>query len=103
MISSTALCGLGKTAPNPVRSTIQYFRDEYEEHIKGTCRTGTCSKLKKLEIDPSLCKGCSKCAKVCPVQAISGKVKEPFTIDQGKCIKCGACVDVCPFKAVKEA
>lgn len=103
MISSTALCGLGKTAPNPVRSTIQYFREEYEEHIKGFCRTGTCSKLRKIEIDPVLCKGCSKCAKVCPVEAISGKVKEPFVIDQIKCIKCGACVDVCPFKAVKEA
>jgi len=103
MISSTALCGLGKTAPNPVKSTIQYFREEYEEHIKGICRTGTCSKLKKIQIDPALCKGCSKCAKVCPVEAISGKVKEPFAIDQSKCIKCGACIDVCPFKAVKEA
>ncbi len=102
MIISTALCGLGKTAPNPVRSTIKYFRDEYEAHIKGTCPTGNCSKLKKIRIVPELCKGCSKCSKACPVNAISGKIKEPFTIDQSKCIKCGACVGTCPFHAITE-
>ena len=102
MISSTALCGLGKTAPNPVMSTIKYFRDEYEAHINGTCPTGTCKNLVSITIDPEKCKGCSKCSKVCPVGAITGKVKEPFTIDQTKCIKCGSCVSTCPFKAIKE-
>ncbi|PWM44967.1 MAG: NADH-quinone oxidoreductase subunit NuoF [Clostridiales bacterium] len=102
MITSTALCGLGKTAPNPVRSTIKNFRDEYEAHIHGTCPTGTCSKLKKITIEASLCKGCGKCSRLCPAGAISGKVKEPFVIDQSKCIKCGACVESCPFHAIKE-
>ncbi|MBQ9940021.1 MAG: NADH-quinone oxidoreductase subunit NuoF [Clostridia bacterium] len=103
MIIDTAFCGLGKTAPNPVRSTIKYFRDEYEAHINGTCPAGSCQKLKKITIDPELCKGCSKCSRVCPVGAISGKVKEPFVIDQQKCIKCGACVSSCNFHAIKEA
>jgi NADH-quinone oxidoreductase subunit F len=102
MISSTALCGLGKTAPNPVRSTIHSFREEYEAHIRGTCPTGTCRKLKRIYIEPSLCKGCSKCSKVCPVGAVSGKVKEPFKIDKTKCIKCEACIGACPFHAVRE-
>ena len=102
MISSTALCGLGKTAPNPVMSTIKYFRDEYEAHINGTCPTGTCKNLITITIDPEICKGCSKCSRVCPVGAITGKVKEPFTINQDKCIKCGSCVSTCPFKAIKE-
>ena len=103
MIIDTAFCGLGKTAPNPVRSTLKYFRDEYEAHINGTCPAGSCQKLKKIYIDAELCKGCSKCSRVCPVGAISGKVKEPFVIDQQKCIKCGACVSSCNFKAIKEA
>ncbi len=103
MIISTALCGLGKTAPNPVRSTLKYFRDEYVAHINGTCPTGNCKKLKKIRIDKDLCKGCSKCSRTCPVGAISGKIKEPFVIDEQKCIKCGACVSACPFKAIKEA
>ncbi|MEZ4358503.1 MAG: NADH-quinone oxidoreductase subunit NuoF [Eubacteriales bacterium] len=102
MIISTALCGLGKTAPNPIRSTIRSFRDEYEAHIRGICPTGNCKKLKKIQIDPEKCKGCSKCSKVCPVHAISGKIKEPFTIDQSKCIKCEACIGTCPFNAIKE-
>lgn len=102
-IEATAFCGLGKTAPNPVLSTIQYFRDEYEAHIKGYCPAGVCQKLKKITIDPALCKGCSLCSRQCPVGAISGKIKEPFTIDQFKCIKCGACVSTCKFKAIKEA
>jgi NADH-quinone oxidoreductase subunit F len=102
-ISSTALCGLGKTAPSPVVSTIESFRDEYEAHIFDKhCPTGNCQKLKTIFIDPQMCKGCSKCAKVCPVGAISGKVKEPFVIDKEKCIKCGACLDACPFKAIEE-
>ncbi|MCR5662416.1 MAG: NADH-quinone oxidoreductase subunit NuoF [bacterium] len=102
MIIDTALCGLGKTAPNPVRSTIKYFRDEYEAHIKGTCPTHVCAKLKKIQIDPELCKGCTKCARNCPVNAITGTVKQPHVIDQTKCIKCGTCVSACPFHAIKE-
>ena len=101
MIVSTALCGLGKTAPNPVISTIKNFRDEYEAHIHGTCPTGNCKRLIKIAIDPSVCKGCSKCSRICPVGAISGKIKEPFTIDQSKCIKCEACLTSCPFHAIK--
>lgn len=102
-ISSTALCGLGKTAPSPVISTIKNFRDEYEAHIyEKRCPAGACSKLKKIEIDPEKCKGCSKCSRICPVSAISGKIKEPFVIDPNKCIKCGSCVSACPFGAIKE-
>ena len=102
-ISATALCGLGKTAPSPVVSTIKNFRDEYITHIVDKkCPSKTCKKLKTIFIDPSICKGCSKCSKVCPVSAISGKIKEPFVIDKDKCIKCGACVETCPFKAIKE-
>jgi NADH-quinone oxidoreductase subunit F len=102
-ISATALCGLGKTAPSPVVSTIKNFRDEYITHIVDKkCPSKTCQKLKTIFIEPSMCKGCSKCSKVCPVSAISGKIKEPFIIDKDKCIKCGACVETCPFKAIKE-
>ena len=101
-ISSTALCGLGKSAPFPIVSTIKHFRSEYEAHIYDkSCPTGNCQKLMKITIDPVLCKGCSKCSKSCPVSAISGKVKEPFVIDGAKCIKCGACITVCPFQAIK--
>ncbi len=100
-ISSTALCGLGKSAAYPVVSTIKYFREEYEAHInEKRCPTGNCQKLKQITIEPSLCKGCSKCSRSCPVGAISGKVKEPFVIDGGKCIKCGACITSCPFHAI---
>ena len=102
-ISSTALCGLGKTAPLPVISTIKYFRDEYEAHVtEKRCPAKSCQKLKTILIDPALCRGCSKCSRACPVEAISGKIKEPFVIDQAKCIKCGACIDTCPFKAIRE-
>ena len=103
-ISHTALCGLGKSAPNPVISTIKNFRDEYEAHVYNkTCPAGQCQKLKKIYIDPSVCKGCSACARKCPVQAISGKIKEPFSIDLSKCIRCGSCIATCKFGAVKEA
>lgn len=103
MISHTALCGLGKTAALPVVSTIKNFRDEYEAHIyKKYCPVGACAKLKSFSIDPELCKGCSKCARGCPVGAISGEIKKTFVIDRDKCIKCGACVTACPFHAVKE-
>ena len=102
-ISATSLCGLGKTAPQPVVSTIRNFREEYEAHIYDKrCPAGSCQKLKRITIDAALCKGCSKCARTCPVQAISGKIKEPFVIDPNTCIKCGACVEACPFHAIKE-
>ena len=103
-ISNTALCGLGKSAPNPVVSTIRYFRDEYVAHIRERrCPAGQCQKLKRLYIDPLLCKGCSACSRKCPVNAISGKIKEPFHIDLEKCIRCGSCISTCKFGAVKEA
>ncbi len=103
-ISETALCGLGKTAASPVKSTLKYFRDEYEAHVNDKrCPAGDCKALRAITIDPALCKGCSKCARNCPVGAISGKIKEPFQIDPQTCIKCGACIAACPFKAIKEA
>ena len=102
-ISSTALCGLGKTASFPVQSTLRYFKDEYMAHVVDKkCPAGDCQALKNYYIDKDLCKGCSKCARNCPVNAISGVIKQPFTIDTKKCIKCGACVDNCAFNAVKE-
>lgn len=102
-ISSTALCGLGKTAALPVVSTIKSFREEYEAHItEKRCPAGGCKKLVTYEIDPALCRGCSKCARGCPVNAISGEIKKPFVIDAAQCIKCGACVSACSFHAVKE-
>ncbi len=100
-ITDTALCGLGKSAALPVLSTLKNFREEYLEHVvEKRCKTGTCQALKRYVIDPSKCKGCSKCARNCPVHAISGKVKEPFTIDTSVCIKCGACMDNCAFGAI---
>ncbi len=102
-ISKTALCGLGKTAAGPVLSTLKYFEDEYKAHIYDKkCPAGACQKLKTIYIDAELCKGCSKCARNCPVNAISGEIKKPFVIDQKKCIKCGACISNCVFKAIKE-
>ena len=101
MIENTALCGLGKSAPKPVISTIQAFREEYEEHIRDKkCRAGICANLRNYKIDPEKCKGCSKCARNCPVGAITGKIKSPYVIDSEKCIKCGACLDNCSFGAV---
>lgn len=101
MIENTALCGLGKSAPKPVISTIQAFREEYEEHIRDKkCRAGICANLRNYKINPEKCKGCSKCARNCPVGAISGKIKSPYVIDSAKCIKCGACLENCSFGAV---
>ncbi len=100
-IKAGALCGLGQTAPNPVLTTIRYFRDEYDAHIRDArCPAHECAALKKFSIDPAKCKGCTMCAKKCPVGAISGTVKQPHTIDQSKCIKCGQCVATCKFGAV---
>lgn len=102
-ISETALCGLGKTAASPVKSTLKSFRNEYLAHVVDKkCPAGSCTALKTIYIDPDLCKGCSKCARNCPVGAISGEIKKPFVIDDKKCIKCGACVSACAFGAVKE-
>ncbi|MBQ8460135.1 NADH-quinone oxidoreductase subunit NuoF [bacterium] len=100
-VKDGSLCGLGKTAPNPVLSTLKYFRDEYIAHIKDKkCPAGVCTAMKKVVIQESLCKGCTKCARTCPVGAISGTVKQPHHIDQSKCIKCEACLTNCPFKAI---
>ena len=100
-IKAGALCGLGQTAPNPVLSTLRYFRDEYEAHIyEKRCPAGHCKNLLKYSIDPEKCKGCSLCSKVCPVGAISGEIKKPFVIDPAKCIKCGTCMEKCRFGAI---
>ncbi len=101
-VKDGALCGLGQTAPNPVLTTLKYFRDEYEAHINNKkCPAGECSALIKYVIDSSKCVGCTKCAKNCPVNAISGKVKQPHAIDADKCIKCGKCRGNCNFSAVE--
>ena len=102
-VKEGSLCGLGKTAPNPVLSTLKYFRDEYIAHIKDKrCPAGVCSALKVIKINEELCKGCTKCARNCPVGAIEGTVKNPHKINQEKCIKCGACISSCPFKAISQ-
>jgi NADH-quinone oxidoreductase subunit F len=102
-ISDTALCGLGKTAASPVISTLKYFREEYIAHVVDKkCPSGQCKSLINYKIDSSLCRGCTKCARMCPVGAITGKVKEVHTIDTDKCIKCGTCMDGCNFGAIKE-
>ena len=101
MIQTMALCGLGKSAPLPVLSTLATFRDEYVEHIVDKkCRAKQCTALRRYVINPAFCKGCSKCARNCPVNAISGVVKKPYTIDSDKCIKCGACKENCAFDAI---
>ena len=100
-IQKNAMCALGQTAPNPVLSTLKYFRKEYEAHVVDkTCPAGVCKKLVKFEIVADKCKGCTLCARKCPVGAISGKVKEAHVIDAQKCIKCGVCMDNCKFDAI---
>ncbi|MBQ2644827.1 NADH-quinone oxidoreductase subunit NuoF [bacterium] len=103
-VKDGSLCGLGKTAPNPVLSTLKYFRDEYIAHIKDKkCPAGVCTAMKTFTIEEDKCKGCTKCARTCPVGAISGTVKQPHKIDSSKCIKCGSCLSACPFKAIKQS
>ena len=102
-IKENALCGLGQTAPNPVLSTLRYFRDEYEAHIKEKrCPAGVCKHLLSFQIDPDKCKGCTLCSRVCPAGAISGQVKTAHVIDQSKCLKCGACLEKCKFGAISK-
>lgn len=101
VVKDGSLCGLGKTAPNPVLSTLKYFKDEYIAHIKDKkCPAGVCTAMKKVVINEDLCRGCTKCARVCPVGAIQGTVKNPHHINQEKCIKCEACLTNCPFRAI---
>ncbi len=101
-VKEGSLCGLGKTAPNPVLSTLKYFRDEYIAHIVDKkCPAGVCTAMKTIVINEEKCKGCTKCARTCPVGAIEGTVKQPHHIDQEKCIKCEACLNSCPFKAIE--
>ena len=100
-IQANALCGLGQTAPNPILSTLEHFRDEYEAHIvEKRCPAGVCKALLNYVIDPEKCKGCTKCARNCPASAITGAVKQPHVIDPAKCIKCGACMENCAFGAI---
>ena len=103
-IKENALCGLGQTAPNPILSTLRYFRDEYMAHVVDKkCPAGKCKNLLAFKIDPEKCKGCSLCAKKCPVGAISGEIRSPFTIDTTKCIKCGVCMSNCKFGAISKS
>ena len=102
-IKSASLCALGQTAPNPILSTLHFFREEYIAHIVDKkCPAGVCKKLLSYTIDPDKCKGCTLCARNCPANAISGKVKEPHVIDQTKCVKCGACMEKCKFGAISK-
>ena len=100
-IKATALCGLGQSAPNPVLSTLKYFRHEYVAHIKDhVCPAHHCRALLQYVIDPEKCRGCTACAKVCPAGAIEGDVRQPHAIDTAKCLKCGACMEKCHFGAI---
>ena len=100
-IRKSALCGLGKTAPNPVLSTIRYFREEYEEHLRGICRTGTCKDMVRFTITDD-CVGCTKCAKICPVDAIPYTPYEKHVIDPDKCTRCDQCIGECHYDAIKK-
>ena len=101
IIPKTSVCGLGQSAPNPVISTLKYFREEYLEHIEEKkCRTGECKALAKIQIDPEKCRGCTKCSRNCPVGAITGEPGKTHHINEEKCIKCGTCLNVCPFHAI---
>lgn len=100
-VKEASMCGLGQTAPNPALTTIRYFRDEYEAHIKDRkCPAGVCKELIQYSVDEEKCTGCLLCAKNCPQGAITGEKKEPQSIDQSKCIKCGVCLELCKFDAI---
>ncbi len=102
-IQSSSLCGLGQTSPNPVLSTLRYFKDEYIAHVVDKkCPAGVCKNLLNYVIIEDKCKGCSLCARKCPVNAISGEIKSPYTIDTEKCIKCGLCISTCKFGAIEK-
>lgn len=103
VVKDGSLCGLGKTAPNPILTTMKHFKDEYLAHVVDhRCPAHVCQAMKSYHIDPEKCKGCSRCARACPAGAIAGKVKEPFAIDQEKCLRCGACIATCRFQAIEE-
>ena len=100
-IQSSALCGLGQTSPNPILSTLQYFKDEYIAHVvEKRCPAGVCKSLLRYRIIADKCRGCSLCARHCPTNCISGEIKKPYVIDESKCIKCGVCMEKCKFDAV---
>ena len=102
-IKENSLCGLGQTAPNPVLSTLQYFRDEYLAHIQDKrCPAGVCKALLTYKIDETKCRGCTLCARACPAGAINGSVRNPHNIDTLKCVKCGACMETCRFGAISK-
>ena len=102
-INTGALCGLGNSAPNPVLTTVKYFRNEYEAHInEKKCPAKKCTALISIRIDDKKCKGCSLCSKKCPVGAITGELKSAFSIDNEKCIKCAQCVEACRFGAIEK-
>jgi Na+-translocating ferredoxin:NAD+ oxidoreductase RNF subunit RnfB len=97
-----SLCDLGRSAPNPVLSTLRYFRDEYQAHIeKKACAAGTCRELTAFEVIPEPCNGCHACFTACPADAVTGERKKPHFIHQDKCISCGACYDACPVDAIR--
>ena len=100
-IKNASICGLGQSAPNPVLSTIKYFREEYRQHVlEKECKALECKAMAKITIHPEKCKACGLCQKNCPVGAIKGEGRETRVIDQDKCIKCGTCLTTCPFKAI---
>ena len=102
VVGKSSLCGLGQLAPNPVKTTLRYFKDEYIAHIKDKkCPAGVCKPLIKIEIEADKCKGCTACSKVCPVQAITGFVKKPHVIDPAKCVRCKMCIEKCKFGAIR--
>jgi ferredoxin len=103
MVKEMSLCGLGQTAPNPVLTTLRYFRHEYEAHIlEKRCPAKACVALIRYTINPERCRKCGICARNCPVGCISGDRNTPYVIDQDRCIKCGTCIEVCPFHAVEK-